>query len=98
MCGTLGVANISNFFLIGYASYVVDLCWSIDGAHLAEAEVPVVEVLHLVWVEPLVLAAIFGASLVTKPHVVALFGEGKSWSYGLLIDNPAVCGGQEAML
>jgi len=85
---SLRVTNISHFIVSSMFSYIVNLGWCIVVTHLGPAELPVCSI--GVWVQSLVTHAVFSASLVSKPNIVALVYQLEGWSHVRPVHDPAV--------
>jgi hypothetical protein len=90
------MAYIRDLILPCHFPNIVNLCWSINITHLLEAERPKVTIGIRVF--GLVLPAVLAAPLVANPDVIALSRELECRSNRMLVDHPAISGGQESML
>ena len=86
------MANISDLVLSSDVPDIVYLRWSVDIAHLLEAEFPKIS-LFVIGVIFGMLTAILATSLVAHPNIIPFSGKLKCRGNGMLIDDPAVGGG-----
>lgn len=93
---TLRMSNVSDFLVSSMLSYIINLCWSIEVSHFSPAELPVGPVVF--WVQSLMTRAILGASLVSKPNIIALIDQLEGWSYVRPMHNPTISRVDNSML